>query len=289
MHMRIAVAGSVLALVVAPAVTGFGPAASARPPVRPATARGLDSPRAKEVAMELVASAENSTLDWRSQYGYLEDIRDGQGYTGGIIGFCSGTGDMLEVVVRYTHRKRRNPLAPYLPALRRVNGTASHAGLGTHFERAWKTAARDEAFQAAQEEERDRVYFGPAVRLAEADGLRTLGQFIYFDAVVMHGNGHDKDSLGAIRRNAMRKARVPARGGDEKAYLNAFLDARKVAIKNETVHGDTTRVDTEQRVFLDEGNFGLRPPLRWRTYGNVYEINHWPHVDGRRPRPSADR
>lgn len=273
MHLRITlVAASALALLASTALTGTGRAA----PAPHAHGTGLDSPRAKEVAMELVASAENSTLDWRSEYGYLQDIGDGQGYTGGIIGFCSGTGDMLDVVLHYTRRSPHNPLAPFLPALRKVNGTASHAGLGAPFEQAWKTAARDRAFQAAQEEERDQDYFDPAVRRAKADGLRTLGQFIYFDAIVMHGNGHDKDSFGAIRTNAMKKARLPVRGGDERAYLNAFLDARKVAIKEETVHGNTTRVDTEQRVFLDEGNFDLRPPLKWRTYGDAYEITRWP-------------
>jgi hypothetical protein len=41
-----------------------------------ATATGLDSPgRKKEIAMKLVSSAENSTLAWRKQYRYIEDIR----------------------------------------------------------------------------------------------------------------------------------------------------------------------------------------------------------------------
>ncbi|MEV5510367.1 chitosanase [Streptomyces orinoci] len=248
------------------------PAAAQPPPA------GLDEPRLKEVAMELVASAENSTLDWRSQYQFIKDIGDGQGYTGGIIGFCSGTGDMLEVVDRYTRRKPVNPLAPFLPALRKVNGTASHEGLGEPFVRAWKQAAKDREFQAAQEEERDRVYFDPAVRMAKADGLRPLGQFIYFDAVVMHGNGNDRNGLRAIRATAMKKAKCSNRCGDERAYLSAFLDARRTAIKNETVHGETSRVDTEQRVFLEQGNFDLRPPLRWQTYGDWYEIKAWPVV-----------
>ena len=58
--------------------------------------------------MELVSSAENSSLDWRAQYRYIQDIDDGRGYTGGIIGFCSGTGDMLQVVRRYTRAKPHN-------------------------------------------------------------------------------------------------------------------------------------------------------------------------------------
>ena len=48
-------------------------------------------PVKKEIAMRLISSAENSSLNWRAQYGYIEDIDDGRGYTGGIVGFCSGT------------------------------------------------------------------------------------------------------------------------------------------------------------------------------------------------------
>src|SRR5437868_8254152 len=88
----------------------------------------LASPKKKEIAMELVSSAENSSLDWRAQYGYIEDIHDGRGYTAGIIGFCSGTGDMLELVRAYAHRRPHSALARFLPALRHVNGTASHRG-----------------------------------------------------------------------------------------------------------------------------------------------------------------
>ena len=62
----------------------------------PVFAADLDTPAKKEIAMQLVSSAENSSLDWRAQYSYIEDIQDGRGYTAGIIGFCSGTGDMLD-------------------------------------------------------------------------------------------------------------------------------------------------------------------------------------------------
>lgn len=62
----------------------------------------------KEIAMRLVSSAENSSLDWKAQYQYIEDINDGRGYTAGIIGFCSGTGDMLELVQNYTQHNSDN-------------------------------------------------------------------------------------------------------------------------------------------------------------------------------------
>jgi chitosanase len=233
-----------------------------------AAASGLASPRKKEIAMELVSSAENSSLDWRAQYRYIEDIHDGRGYTAGIIGFCSGTGDMLEVVRDYSRAHRHNPLVRFLPALRRVNGTASHAGLGRRFVAAWRRAAKRRGFRHAQDAERDRVYFRPAVALAKADGLRPLGQFAYYDAAVVHGF----DGLQGVRRRALARAATPAAGGDETVYLGAFLDERDVEMRKEAAHEDVSRIETAQRRFLREGNLDLDPPLRWAVYGDHYSI-----------------
>jgi chitosanase len=244
-----------------------GPAASMTESL-PGGAAGLQSAGKKETALELVASAENSTLNWRREFGYIEDIHDGRGYTGGIIGFCSGTSDMLEVVQEYTRREPRNVLAVYLPALREVDGSDSHAGLDPGFPVAWKVAGTDPVFQRVQEDERDRVYFQPAVRLAARDGLRALGQFAYYDAAVMHG----VSGLRGIRASAMRKAPLPAQGGDEITYLGAFLDARVAAMRTEEAHSDTTRVDTAQRRFLVASNLDLTTPLSWKVYGDAYRI-----------------
>ncbi|WP_406433956.1 chitosanase [Streptomyces sp. NBC_01589] len=237
-----------------------------------AAATGLDDPAKKEIAMQLVSSAENSTLDWKAQYKYIEDIGDGRGYTAGIIGFCSGTGDMLDLVELYTQRKPGNVLANYLPALREVDGTDSHDGLDPNFTRDWVTAASDPAFEQAQNGERDRVYFNPAVSRGKADGIGTLGQFAYYDAIVMHGDGDDSTSFSAIRERALAKAKPPAEGGNEVTYLNAFLDARVWAMQQEDAHSDTSRVDTAQRVFLNKGNLNLDPPLDWKVYGDSYHI-----------------
>ncbi|AQS66002.1 chitosanase [Streptomyces pactum] len=246
--------------------------APSRATAAPVRAAGLDDPAKKEIAMRLVSSAENSSLDWKAQYRYIEDIGDGRGYTAGIIGFCSGTGDMLDLVRLHSDRSPGNVLARYLPALREVDGTDSHEGLDPGYPGDWRRAARDPEFRRAQDDERDRVYFGPAVRRAKADGLRTLGQFAYYDAIVMHGDGGDPAGFGSIRERALGRARPPAWGGDETAYLHAFLDARVWAMKQEEAHSDTSRVDTAQRVFLREGNLDLDPPLHWHVYGDAYHI-----------------
>lgn len=231
----------------------------------------------KEIAMELVSSAENSSLNWKAQYSYIEDIGDGRGYTAGIIGFCTGCGDLLNVVQYYDTLAPGNVLEQYIPALKKIGDfDDSHAGLDPNFTKDWKTAAQDVKFQQAQDHERDLVYFNPAVNQAKADGVHALGQFIYYDAMVMHGPGDDPVSFGGIRKTAMKKAKTPAQGGDETAYLNAFLDARKAAMLTEAAHDDTDRVDTEQRVFLKAGNLNLDVPLNWSVYGDKYSITKNP-------------
>ncbi|WP_405609264.1 chitosanase [Streptomyces sp. NBC_01511] len=235
---------------------------------------GLAAPGKKEMAARIVASAENSTLDWRDQYDAIEDLDDGNGYTAGIIGFCSGTNDMLQLVEEYTKHHPDNPLAPYLPALRDVDGTDSHEGLDPGFPEAWATAAEDPAFREAQDSTRDRVYFDPAVRLAKMDGLSTLGQFIYYDAMVLHGPGLDAGGFYGIRHAAMKKAKTAAEGGSEKKYLNAFLDESRLVIKTKVTETqrDTSRIDTAQRVFLRDGNMKLAAPLRWKMYGETFQL-----------------
>ncbi|MFF7362056.1 chitosanase [Streptomyces sp. NPDC008125] len=233
---------------------------------------GLADPAMKEIVSELVSSADSSTLDWRSRYGAIEDTGDGSGYTAGIVGFCSGTSDMLDLVQHYTAQHPDNPLAPFLPALRKVNGTASHEGLDPGFTDAWRLAAKDQAFRAAQEETRDRLYYEPAVRQAKLDGLGPLGQYIYYDAMVLHGPDTDATGFYGIRDAALAEADTVAEGGDEEDYLDIFLDAGRKAILAKPTERNTTRIDTMQRVFLDAGNFELATPLEWQVYGKTFRI-----------------
>ncbi|MEU8291491.1 chitosanase [Streptomyces pseudogriseolus] len=234
---------------------------------------GLAAPAKRELAHQLVASAEHSTTDWRSTYGIIEDRDDDCGYTAGIIGFCTGTHDLLTLVEHYTEAHPGNGLARYLPALREVDGTDSHEGLDPGFTDAWKAESQVPEFRAAQEKERDRVYFEPAVRLAKLDGLGTLGQFVYFDAMVFHGTGTDENGFYALRERVLEQAKTPAAGGSEKAYLDAFLDVRRETMRTRYPDRDTSRIDTAQRRFLQAGNLNLDTPLTWELYGDSYTLS----------------
>jgi chitosanase len=251
------------------------PPAATKPPVTtnppPSTGVNLDDPRKKDIAMQIVSTAENSSTDWKSQFRYIEDIKDGRGYTAGIIGFCSGTSDMLALVQEYSRRKPGNILEKYLPALRSVNGSASHAGLDPTYVPDWEAAATDPVFRQAQEDERDRQYFNPAVNLGKSDGVRALGQFAYYDAAVVHGFS----GLKSIRAAALKSSvKPPAQGGDETAWLHAFLDARVVEMQKEAAHYDVTRIETAQRRFLREKNFDLNTPLTFEVYGDTFTIKN---------------
>lgn len=240
----------------------------AAPPVGIPGTVDLSSTTKKEYAMQIVSSAENSTTNWRAQYSYIQDINDGRGYTAGIIGFCSGTGDMLEMVQAYTSQYPANGLAKYLPALRAVNGSAAHTGLDPNYPADWAREAGVPAFQAAQDKERDDVYFNPSVAQGRADGVRALGQFAYYDATVVHGFA----GMMSIRARAMMRAKMPAQGGPEAAYLNAFLDERVIEMKKEPAHTDVSRIETAQRVWLNADNLDLNAPLAWKVYGDSYSI-----------------
>ena len=185
--------------------------------------------------MELVSSAENSSLDWKAQYTYIEDIGDGRGYTAGIIGFCSGTGDMLELVEEYTERKPGNVLAKYLPGAARGRTAPT------------RTPASDPTFAARLAQGRH----GPGVpagagRRARPGLLQPGGQpgqgrrpARARPVRLLRRHRHARrrrHAASAIRKRAMTKAKTPAQGGDETTYLNAFLDARVVEMKKEEAH-----------------------------------------------------
>src|SRR5947207_1146360 len=66
----LAVPATAVATTAAPAAH-HAPAAAHRAAPAARAATGLDDPAKKEIAMQLVSSAENSSLDWKAQYQYI--------------------------------------------------------------------------------------------------------------------------------------------------------------------------------------------------------------------------
>lgn len=227
----------------------------------------------RETTFALVSSAENSTTNYHRQYGYIEDIGDGRGYTAGIIGFTTANGDLRQVIQRYVHlNPNHNALKPYLPALKSAVGSSTHHGLGRPFIKAWHQAAKDPQLTQAENYILDAECLNPVLRAAKQDNLSPLGQYIYYDAMVVHGPGKDKSSFGGIRRQAKRLAKTPRQGGNETHYLQAFLKARTPIMRQEAAHHDLSRLNA-QRQFIRDKNFQLQRPLKWQMYGDRYHLN----------------
>ncbi|WJV44681.1 chitosanase [Streptomyces flavofungini] len=239
-------------------------------------------------ADQLVSVFENGTT--RIQYAYAENLHDGRGVTAGRAGFTTDDGDALEVVRAYTKREPDNPLARFIPALRRLadgegageadaDGSRPRAFPDTDYIAAWKRAAADPVFREVQDAQVDDRYFTPALRAAEKAGLRSpLAVAELYDASIQHGNGSDGDGLPALVRRTTAKAGTPAEAG-EKAWLNAFFDVR-VHDLTHPVNPDTAdewresvdRVEALRRL-AESGHQALDGPFTVTAFGSRYTIN----------------
>jgi chitosanase len=253
----------------------------------------LATPVKKEIFLEMLNSAEQSTLDWTAAYSYCEDIHDGRGYTTGIAGFTTNSAGattddgpgVLGVVLFYNSVKPGNVLAKYTQALK----TTANAGTGSHkkidavgsFCADWETAAADPLFKNAQQHAFNVTAFEPARKLAEADGLGVLGQALYVDDAILNGYGGNPSLVRDVAK-AKQKAKTPAQGGNEKTYLKAFVAAYRSSILADPGHaedGSVGRVDTMWRPLVNAGNFDLHTPLKWSMYGDTFVIATDPTPD----------
>lgn len=243
--------------------------------------RLLSDNRWKGVALALVSTAENSSINWQDYYTYIEDINDGRGYTGGIVGFCSGTGDMLNLVQYANTLQSNNILSKWIDELQQIDDAPyservalSHSLLGDAYIADWRAAGQSSWFQKAQRYKRDEVYWNPAYMHAQADGLSALGLAMYYDVSVNHGPGSDAESFGGILTTAKQKAAPPALGGDEKLYLKEIIVARDNILKS---WGDyQTDGRSTIHLYLLENNFTLRLPINWSVYGENFSLTSYP-------------
>ena len=255
-----------LALIWSPGVSSARPAVSL-------------TPEQHYVIRELVAVYENSTTT--PEYGYIEDLHDGCGYTAGWVGFCTATGDLLQVVDRYDALAATNPLRKYRPELDRLvtSGSARIDGLAG-FPRAWRQAARGGRFRRAQNEVAERLYLQPAIRLAQRAGLRSaLAVAIFFETTVQHGTGPDPDGLPAlIARTQLVAGGRPGADLSEASWLTSFNHVRLEDLLHPHNRDRLTdwpasadRARSDQRL-VDRGYFDLTGRIPVRVFGDSFTL-----------------
>jgi chitosanase len=265
-----AVLGGVVSIVLAAALTGCGgddgAAASADTPDV-----GLSTEQ-RARADALVSIFENG--EQKIRYDYAENLDDGRGITAGRAGFTTATGDLVVVVEKYTEKVADNPLARYLPELRKLAEEESDdtSGLDGLIE-AWGKAAKDGAFRDIQDDFVDSEYFTPAMEQAEDAGLElALSRAILYDTNIQHGSGEDPDGLPAlIKETTSKMSGSPADGVEEEKWISTFLTVRRDHLAD-AAYPDTReewaesvgRVDALKQI-LDDGNVDLDGPVEIHT------------------------
>lgn len=220
-------------------------------------------------ADRLISVFENDTPD--IQYGYVEILGDGRGFTAGR-GFTTASGDVRDAVRLYTDKVPDNPLRRYQPRLDQLAADQSGDTAGLDgFASAWAVAGSDPTFRSVQDALNDRDSYDPALALASQIGVRTaLGQVILYDTVFTHGLGADGDpdgTLALVDRTRARAGGLPASGVDERAWLGTFLAVRNDDMRN--ARNATTRTvwaDAADRLdvlgaLLAAGNLDFSGPL----------------------------
>ena len=274
-----------------PRVTACEPPATERfEPLSPGDAYEPFTADQRALATRLLAIFENRELS--PQYAYAEALGDGRGFTAGAVGFTTGTSDALAVIRTFQRLPREPAASPaadllrYLPELERIDalprtdpGRGEIGGL-RGFDEAWRAAAADPLFRAAQDSVAEDLYYTPALRLAAAAGLRTpLARAALLDAIVQHGGGDDPDGLPAMLA-ATRAARGHPGGGpvEERRWLAHFLGIRRAVLMCAHAVGtrdvwreSVSRVDVYEQL-LRNGNLNLEPPLVFDLDGRGWSV-----------------
>jgi hypothetical protein len=222
------------------------------------------APAQIDAVLQLVSLPENGTPAWYKNYGYIEFLGDGRGFTATIFGACSGTGDLamvLDALARVQPRSAdADALAAFAPAVRRKKGDDIRGIEG--IKPLIVALADDPAWQQAVWSVYIKLYWRFAMDWADKKGaaarrpgpkLRTAaGRGFMLDTAINHGA--DVGSFEPIL-DRMRKPRAT----DEAAWLADFADARKGMLRSGYDNLDTSR--TGDRCDLWKALFRDNPDL----------------------------
>ncbi|KAJ2761680.1 hypothetical protein H4S06_001077 [Coemansia sp. BCRC 34490] len=201
---------------------------------------------AKDIAIKITGIYENGDTD--VHYDYCENLDDGRGFTAGIAGFCSGTGDGWMVIEEYKRLTGSyGDFESMASALEKdaTDGSDSTSGIENYCSVWEKLGKSDKNFQQAQDNIRDQLYYDPAEQASNTLGARldvTQGQL--FDTAIEHGAGDDADGMQALITNTNESfdsdqsgdsgntLNVNGHNVDEIVWLKKFIEVRTADLKN---------------------------------------------------------
>jgi len=229
----------------------------------------------KAVAEAMTSIWENDTplLD----YAYSENIHDGRGYTSGRAGFCTGTGDAIQVVDCYDKLRAAangNLMAKYMPALTTINDQYMQTGMDQgdtslldavgNWVNDWgasdTTTATQADFDKCQDQVSDLLYYTPAMQAATKVGATSaLSRAALYDMWINQGD----DTLVKQTNSALGVATTIGVGNTvtEDQWLTKLIELRR-----DLLAGDATWASSVDRVAGYEkarrrGNWDLSQPV----------------------------
>ncbi|KAJ1733565.1 hypothetical protein LPJ72_002802 [Coemansia sp. Benny D160-2] len=197
---------------------------------------------AKTFALAITNIYENGDTDFH--FDYCENLNDGRGFTSGIAGFCTGTGDAWEVVQKYHSLTGGNDkFTPMDSVLKQYaeDSDSSTKGLDSYC-KVWEELGKtDKKFRKAQTLMRDEMYFDPSQELGAKVGLQlSISHAQMYDAGIQHGTWADKDGLPTLIEetsasfgndtldgNSGSTLDVNGHKVDEIAWLRKFMQVRQ--------------------------------------------------------------
>lgn len=212
---------------------------------------------------------ETGRLPSAASYSTCTILPDGAGISYGAHQSTDRSNSLDAIVKRYielggTHAEALKPYLPYFAA----NKSASEPPKGpwsaetTAVIALLKAAGADPVMQRAQEEVFDSLYFQPAVNIANQVGLtKALSLAVVYDTCIHSGPG------GVTLIRNMFPAKSPANGGDERVWVQSYLNARRnwlATHKMTILHGTVYRMDA-LLALVQAGNWDLTPPFKIRT------------------------
>jgi chitosanase len=232
-------------------------------------------PSQKAMAEAMTSIWENDTpiLD----YAYSENINDGRGYTSGRAGFCTGTGDAIQVIDCYDQLRTAangNLMAKYMPALTTINDKYNSTGQDqgdtslldaagnwiTDWGASYTNTTTRADFKKCQDQISDLLYYTPAMQAAAKYGLTTaLTRAALYDMWINQGD----DALVLATNKALGVSGKIGVGNavTETQWLQKFLELRR-----DLLAGDSTWKTSVDRVAGYEkarrrGNWDFSNPI----------------------------
>lgn len=228
------------------------------------------TPQQIDTMFSIVCIAENASTRWWDQYNYCENIGDGRGLTVSIVGFCSGTYDLLWVMNKLKEIKSDHVMVTkYLSTLQRVNGTSNTSGLenfGSDLQRFGDTYWRQAVWEGII-----HFYWSTAYKFWVAMGCKSaLSMMVFYDTALNHG-----DIVLQQFANQITNIQRPSQGGSESAWLLEFINKRQYNIQyvdRSTNNGQPDRCLMHKQI-VSANNMSLTRPINGlRCYGGTYSI-----------------